>query len=170
MRWRSHLGMCGLVLAAVALAWVADWRRAAGPRPAPPVPPDELVVPARVGEATLVGYRHDGPPPWPAGNCFALAPDPGRPDGPRLRVANMHAEGLPGWPGTWGWGRSGSAGWGMPTALVIDPRVPRDWLLAEPCPHCTPPALRRELAAAHPDRFRPRAAAEPDVAPDRGGK
>jgi hypothetical protein len=162
MRWRSHLGVCGLVAAAVALALVADWWLASNRTPPPADPPTDLVVPARAVQATLVGFQHDGPPQWPRGNCFAVSPG--------LSVANMHLENFARAVRDLGLETVAVRRVGDGRCLVTDPRIPRDWLLAEPCPTCTPPEVRRELTEAYPQWFRPKqTAAAPGDVPDRGG-
>src|SRR5262245_8597874 len=61
-------------------------------------PTARFMVPAVIGQRTLVGFRHRTPPPWPRGNCFSvssnarwLGPAPGtrRIGG---QVCNMHVE------------------------------------------------------------------------------
>ena len=104
-----------------------------------------LTVPAVVGMHTQVGYVHVGPPPWPRGNCFSLA---------NYQDANMHEENfeeavkkfqletvkiLP----------VGDTRW----VVIVDERIPKEWLLEKPCSHCTPESLRRELEKNHAGRF-----------------
>jgi hypothetical protein len=38
-------------------------------------------------------------------------------------------------------------------AVIVDERIPKEWLLEKPCPLCTPESLRRELEKNHAGRF-----------------
>jgi len=159
MRCESDRGVCGLVAALIIVAVAADWWMA---RQRPP----DMDVPAEVGWMTVVGYPNNErtPPPWPGGNCFSLA------DEPQMHVVNMHAANFARIVRDLGLETVRVRRVGKSQCLVIDPRIPRSWLMTAPCTICTPPDLARDLAAAYPEWFRPRDAHEPAGAPDRGGK
>jgi hypothetical protein len=167
MRWRTQIGVCGLVTVVATVTLAVEWWRTR----------NDLDVPARAGWRTCVSFAspppwpRPGPPPWRGGNCFSLAPVSGPPDGPGLFVVNMHVENF----------ERVVRDLGLETVrvhriegnrcLVTDPRIPRSWLLTEPCTTCLPPHVARELTETHPEWFRPKeAAAEAAGAPDRGGK
>src|SRR5262245_12669754 len=146
MHWRSSLGACGLFAAAVAVALAADWWRARNSAPAPV----DLEVPARMARANQVAARTDGPPPWPRGNCFFLALEPLRPDARWLSVVNMHYENFARVVRDLDLETVRVRPVGDHRCLVTDPRIPRNWLLDEPCGICVPPPVRRELIEAYP--------------------
>ena len=103
---------------------------------------------------TEVMYQHDGPPPWPKGNCFALSENPQSPDVPHFQVANMHAENFGRLVRDLGLETIEIRRIGDRHCLITDSRVPREWFLDRPCETCTPAAIRRELTEKHSDRFR----------------
>jgi hypothetical protein len=37
--------------------------------------------------------------------------------------------------------------------VIVDERIPKQWLLEKPCSLCTPESLRRELEKSHTARF-----------------
>ena len=125
----------------------------------PELPPSEgarLRVPTQALSVTLVGFDPKTPPPWPVGNCFELSPLPlsrrrGRPDIRGYHVANMHHENF----------AEVVKRLGLDTVevevrggcfLVVDPRIPRQWLRERPCPTCTRDP--NSFWAKHADRFR----------------
>jgi hypothetical protein len=42
---------------------------------------------------------------------------------------------------------------GNRNCVIVDERIPKQWLLKKPCSHCTPESLRQELEQSHADRF-----------------
>src|SRR5207248_582206 len=140
----------GALIAIALLALIAAGVRSFLPEPPLPPVPDpipegvRLRVPARVGSATAVCFSHTTPPPWPWGNSFALAPyagTAGRPDAREWHVANMHFENYV----------EAVRRWGLKSVeveriggcfFVVDPRIPRRWLLEDPCPSCAPDPVR----------------------------
>jgi hypothetical protein len=105
---------------------------------------ETLTVPVVVAEQTLVGFSHTGPPPWPRGNCLSLMP---------RKVANMHAENFKEAVKKFQLETVKILPIGDGHCVIVDERIPKQWLLEKPCRLCTPESLRRELEKSHADRF-----------------
>jgi hypothetical protein len=128
------------------------------------------LVPATISEQTLVGYNSI--PPQPRGNCFSVSPTPLRIEwwiglrdggggglrGGRWRVANMHAENFEGIVKRLGLRMVEVQPLGEGRCLITDSRIPRDWLLDRPCPHCFRKPVADDLLRRYPERFHPPAA------------
>jgi hypothetical protein len=139
---------------------------------------DSRRVMARSGVQKLVGYSHNTPAPWPDGNCFFAVPTTmlgwyssrfqntwwgnrflsrfgNHPalDGGFL-VVNMHAENF----------HAAIQKLKLKTVeieklddrfcLVVDRRIPKEWLLATPKTCCAPMAMRERLWRERPECFR----------------
>jgi hypothetical protein len=159
-----------VVAAASALWWLAPPMRAEGPTPTAqgegPLRAPRLHLPARVTEKTLVGYFHNTPPPWPAGNCFSLSPASpedllkrlnvvaGPRPGTRLHVINMHAENFEEVARKLKLETVEVERVGEAKCLVVDRRIDRAWLLDKPCTICNGKNLGEEVLAEHPEAFR----------------
>ena len=116
-----------------------------------------LEVPARPQMVTAVGFNRDSPPPWRTGNCFDLSPVPlsRRTEKnlcPGYHVANMHRENFQEIVKRLGLKRVLVEFDGQ-VFLVVDSRIPRDWLREQPCLHCISAPMRDALVTKHPDRF-----------------
>jgi hypothetical protein len=143
--WPVVVALLGIGLVAVSL-----WRFGQGPAPSS----GRMTLPARSAESTQVGYRHDGPPPWPKGNCFWLTSDPADPEAPRFHVGNMHAENFERVVRDLGLETVEVMRVGEGHCLIVDPRIPREWLRDAPCQVCTPAAFGQQLLEGHAGRFR----------------
>jgi hypothetical protein len=154
-RWRFTLRSSLVAVAVFAL--IAAGARSILLEPPDPVIPEgaRLFVPTVASFVTAVAYSHETPPPWAAGNCFELSV--------RLRpardhrvwgkhVVNMHYENF----------AEIVRRLGITTIevqhvggcfLVVDPRIPRRWLLESPC-QCTLPPVYHTVLSKHPDKFR----------------
>ena len=44
---------------------------------------------------------------------------------------------------------------GEDRCLITDPRIPREWLLDRPCPHCFRESEAEDLFRRYPERFHP---------------
>lgn len=135
-------------------------------------------VMARLSSMTMVGHQHAARPPWPDGNCFrAMRASwwstlrsqfyetgwgrqvlsrsgifPGRSS--EWRVVNMHAENF----------RAISQRLNLKSveieilddqfSLVVDRRIPREWMLLTAKSCCVPIALRQQLRRERPEYFR----------------
>lgn len=127
-----------------------------------PGPPDlapgmRLKVATNGHYITAVAYDWSRPPPWPAGNCFRLAPVPrprraGQKEVPTHHVANMHWENFQQIVKRLGLERV-LVEYDGQDFLVVDPRIPRDWLREEPCGSCVSAPKRNALVTEHPDKF-----------------
>jgi len=136
--------------------------RATTQRAQDPAPPNIKMVPAVYGMTTVVGYFHKTPPPWPKGNCFELSPLTIE-ERTRRRVAgapaeswfvlNMHTENFEAFVERSGITTVKVERVGKRSCLIVDPRVPNDWLLESPCTTCTPKDALDELKG-HAHRFR----------------
>jgi hypothetical protein len=158
-RWRFTIR--GALVAIALLCLVAAGARSF--LPAPPLPPlaegARLRVPPQVVQSTLVGHSYQTPAPWSRGNCFHLARQPLPARGRMvqgLHVANMHLENFVEVVRRLGLKEVDVEHVGG-AFLVVDPRIPRRWLLETPCSGCTPPSIRDAVRTKHADRFR-----EPD--------
>lgn len=120
---------------------------------------------ARMGGSTAALYAYTTPPPWPVGNILSVMPGSTwwwdrylarfrkrSPMDMGWRVVNMHAENF----------HAACTNFGLKSVLVerlddqlcliVDPRIPRDWLLTTPS--CDPLALRQRIRSERPERFR----------------
>jgi hypothetical protein len=154
MRWRSHLAVIGIVLAAFGVAMLGDLLSASKEFSTPSGSEEILVVPARSTEQTLVAYQNRGMPPWPKGNCFALVVDPQSRDAPRFQVVNMHAENFGRIVRDLGIETVEIRKLGDRHCLITDTRIPREWFLEKPCELCTPVSIRENLKENHSEYFR----------------
>jgi hypothetical protein len=123
--------------------------------PRPPIPIPEgarLLIPARVGMSTLVGFTPTAPPPWQHGNCFELLHgDQGRePCSRGMHVINMQLENF----------REIVKRLKMTNVevehvggefLVVDARIPRRWLRERPCSGCS--RISKAKLAKYANRF-----------------
>ena len=152
------------LVAVALLCLIAAGARHFLPEPPPARIPEgaRLRVPTQAGSITLVGYFHRTPPPWPTGNCFALSPHPRRPgqsDSRGYHVTNMHHENFEEVVKRLRLKMVEVEHIGG-CFLVVDPRIPRRWLLEGPCAMCTPSTVADAALAKHADKFR-----EPDAPP-----
>ncbi|HQR06870.1 MAG TPA: hypothetical protein PLN21_08615 [Gemmatales bacterium] len=89
---------------------------------------------------TDIGYVWNSPPPWPEGNSFSLAAEPGDPSKCINHVVNMHAENFHDICIKLGLlrvrARILNDAIGNTYIIIIDPRIPRNWFLQAPCSHC----------------------------------
>ena len=120
-----------------------------------------LRVPAVVGQTTLVGHHYDTPPPWPHGNCFslsrlslqqrrALERSPGPSPYPyELQVLNMHAANFGHIVRELRIDTIEIERVGKQHCLIVDARIPQEWLLEVPCRACAPDFLRKDLGSPH---------------------
>ena len=155
------------VLIAVAVTAVIALRSIGSPR-----------TMARIGDVMHVGSEHIGPAPWPDGSSFSVDPYwaslrkrylPGlsryvglqwlsKYVGPDTQwsVLNMHAENLGALCRQRGfqWVKVEQVGEraGGPVCLVVDKRVPREWLLDKPRMDSLP--MRQKLKLERPECFR----------------
>jgi hypothetical protein len=135
-------------------------------------------VKARAGMQTLVGYQHTGPAPWPDGNCLNMIPASkwslylarlqntswwgkylsplgnrtGQSEG--FRVVNMHAENFHAVSQQLNLGLIEIEKLDDRFCLVVDRRIPKEWLLATPKTCCPPMAMRLKLWRERPECFR----------------
>jgi hypothetical protein len=141
-------------------------------------PTGRILVPAAVTVRTLVGPFLQ-PPPQPRGNCFSIAPAAPwgvvrvaprsqlwwvAPRGPlggtgpfgriEWKVCNMHAENFEAIVQRLGLRTVEVQPYDQGRCLITDPRIPRDWLLERPCPHCFRAAEVEDLLRRYPERFR----------------
>jgi hypothetical protein len=128
------------------------------PDPPPLTAGMRLYVPARAGMVTTVAHDLTPPPPWRDGNCFTMHPLPRpRQIGTNIdlghHVANMHFENFEEIVKRLGLKRVLVEFDGR-FLLVVDSRIPRDWLLEKPCPSCIFAPTRDALLAKYPDKFR----------------
>ena len=128
---------------------------------------------------TSVIHRHTSPPPWPdAGNCFSVLPKstfyrewclhwlPGqRKPIEGWRVINMHAENFEALCRQQGFRWVLVERVGERHCLIVDPRVPREWLLHAPCTLCVPMEIRQKLRVERPGCFREDLPVEAGVKP-----
>jgi hypothetical protein len=117
-----------------------------------------LEIPTQATSVTMVGFDPKSPPPWSAGNCFALSPlaPANRAGGHHVleyHVANMHWENFEEVVRRLDLKRVEVEHIGG-CFLVVDPRIPRRWRRERPCPACTPASVRDALLTKHADRFR----------------
>jgi len=127
-----------------------------------PIPPPltagmRLEVPVRPQMVTAVAFNRDPPPPWRKGNCFDLSPLPlsrrtEKNLGSGYYVANMHWESFQEIVRRLGLKRVLVEFDGQ-FFLVVDSRIPRDWLREQPCPSCISAPMRDALLTEHLDRF-----------------
>jgi hypothetical protein len=122
-------------------------------------PTGRFIVSAANTGQTLVRFFYKTPPPWPRGNCFEVSSKP-RWVGPvggfqttSWRVCNMHAENF-----------SAVVPRLKPQevqiqrvdggrCLIIDPRIPREYLLNEPSPACTQVPESQAFLRQYPEHF-----------------
>ena len=126
--------------------------RALTPQPEPastPKPAETLMVPVAVVGETRVRYFHETRPPWSVGNCFRLAQESGKP----LAVANMHAENFKAMVEKLNLKSIQILPIEDSHCLIVDARIPKEWLLDKPCSICTRESLRQELDEKHADKF-----------------
>jgi hypothetical protein len=124
-----------------------------------PEPPPRFTVPAVVQLQTLVLYFPKAPPPWPRGNCFILS-SKGRWLGPvrgfgRMEgaVCNMHAENFSAIVGRLNLKAVEIQPVDERSWLITDRRIPREWLLQQPCPTCFREQERRDLLRRFSEHF-----------------
>lgn len=117
-----------------------------------------LYVPVTMRNRTLVGFFSKEPPPWQEGNCFSLSPGTGPfpllPRGKQWHVINMHAENFEAIVGKLGLESVEVERVGVSSCLIVDPRIPREWLRQKPCSTCVRRELSEELLTTRPDTFR----------------
>jgi hypothetical protein len=152
----------GALVAGALLCLIAAGARLLLPDPPPPplIEGERLRVPAQAISVTQVGYFHKTPPPWKVGNCFGLSHVPieaGQFGVRGQHVANMHFENF----------EEAVKRLGLKAVdvqyiggyfFVVDPRIPRQWLLEQPCSSCTRSPGGESILAKHADKFR-----EPDA-------
>ncbi|MBX9585581.1 MAG: hypothetical protein K2X87_35180 [Gemmataceae bacterium] len=139
-RWVRIVGL----IAALALAAGGGWWAARSPA---------VTLRPRAIRSTSGDFWHDGPPPWPHGNRFSLTADPdAAPSSEWWLVLNMHAENYTELSKRLGLETLRILPVGPNECLIIDRRVPRDWLLDAPL---GPPDFRREMLEKYPQYFRP---------------
>jgi len=101
----------------------------------PPKPSVKLDLKQKRGLSTAVLYRHEGPPPWPHGNCISLG---------KWHVINMHSENISAFERNFGVHELEVRPVDDAGVVVIDARVPKEWLRVRPCKHCN--SLQERLA------------------------
>jgi hypothetical protein len=119
-----------------------------------------FMVPAVRGRTTQVGFFYRTPPPWPRGNCFGVTTKarwlgPARGTGAsEWNVANMHAENFSVIAARLSLRTVEIQPIGGGSCLITDPRVPREWLLEEPCRSCYRGPAREEIRKRYSQYFR----------------
>jgi hypothetical protein len=149
--WLSpRLAMALVLLLSFELAWIM----------AVPEPTGRFMVPAVLGVRTLVGFSHRTPPPWPRGNCFGmsvktrwLGPIRGTPK-VGGHVLNMHAENFSEVVKRLKLQSVEIQPVAEAACLITDPRIPREWLLEEPCRTCFGGPGSEGPLRHYPDHFR----------------
>jgi hypothetical protein len=120
---------------------------------------DRVTVPAVITMQTDVGFMHRAPPPWPRGNCFNISPSPrwlGALLGSRRtdrKVCNMHAENFSAIVGRLKLKAMEVEPVDERSCLITDRRIPREWLLQQPCPTCYHEPERRDLLRRYSEHF-----------------
>ena len=127
------------------------------PIPLPLTAGMRLEVPARPQMVTAIAFNRDPSPPWRTGNCFDLSPVPlsrrkERNLAPGYHVANMHSENFKEIVRRLRLKRV-LVEFDGESFLVVDSRIPRDWLRERPCLHCISAPMADALLTEHPDRF-----------------
>ena len=126
---------------------------------------DRVVVPASAKGKTEVGFDHEGPPPWPRGNCFRVpsmtaaeakkAQEQKKPGPYSWKVANMHAENFEAIVRRLGLRTVEVQQLDGSSCLITDERIPREWLREKPCRLCFRGSVGEELLREHAKHFGP---------------
>jgi hypothetical protein len=138
-----------VLLMSLELVWVAVM----------PGQTDRVMVPAAMTQQTTVGFFHQSPPPWPQGNCFNISSSPrwlGALLGSRRtdrKVCNMHVENFSAIVGRLKLKVVEIEPVDERSCLITDRRIPREWLLQQPCPTCYHEPDRRDLLRRYPEHF-----------------
>ena len=145
-----RLAMAIVLVMTFVMAWVL----------ALPESNSRFMVPAVRGRTTLVGFLYRTPPPWPRGNCFGVTKKarwlgPARGTGAsEWNVVNMHAENFSAIAARLRLRTVEIQPIGGVSCLITDPRVPREWLLEEPCRSCNLGPAREQIRKRYPQYFR----------------
>lgn len=94
--------------------------------------------------STMVLFLHQGPPPWPDGNCLTIG---------KWRVLNMHTENMAAFRDKFRVDDLEVLPASDTAVLVTDPRVGREWLRSGLCEHCIPLLQRLEIRSRHREHF-----------------
>ena len=107
--------------------------------------------------STLVGYSTSGNPPWPAGNCLTLSAKKDVPSNlppGTWTVRNMTSENFQEFVKHNEIGHLKLAVLNRGQCFIVDPRIPRQWLLTGPCVTCTPLETRTQFRRRYSEFFR----------------
>jgi hypothetical protein len=128
-----------------------------------------FMVPAANTGQTLVAFIYKTPPPWPRGNCFDVS-SKRRWVGPlegfcrwlwrdsgfqtmSWKVCNMHAGNFNAIVRRLKLQEVQIQPVGGPYCIITDPRIPREYLLKEPCRTCFQVPRREELLRQYSEHF-----------------
>lgn len=118
--------------------------------------PRTTLLAARPLKTTALGFKYNTPPPWPRGNRLSLTADPHPASSAEWwLILNMHAENFGELSGRLGWETVEVLPVGPRRCLIVDPRVPSEWLLDGPLDVGLTPNPQDELVTKYPQHFRP---------------